>query len=223
MEVSSLRDRRLVALFATIVIVGSGAAAAVVDREVHPAYRVPSAVERALGFFGQPEASEPHGATAAEAAPIPAPAPVVVAMADDAAPVSPSTTNRLAPASDPAPKVLTRDLLVSAPVLDPDGHGHGPRKADGPKPPKPDPAPKPEPADDPGAPRLAPIVVAASDPGPPLSSPALSSPALSSPALSSTELDDDGPKARPADVPKPVPPSADSEHGKSASAPGHRK
>src|SRR5262245_6092974 len=57
MEVSSLRDRRLVALFATLVIGGAGVAAAVVSLEGGPVYRGPSVNDAALAppFHGFPE------------------------------------------------------------------------------------------------------------------------------------------------------------------------
>src|SRR5262245_59286558 len=76
MEVSTLRDRRLVALFATLVIGGAGVAAAAVSLESGPGYRGPAATEAALAAQF-PDSPAPSGT--ADPAP-PDPAPVVVAV-----------------------------------------------------------------------------------------------------------------------------------------------
>ncbi len=76
MEVSSLRDRRLVALFATVVIVGAGAAAAVVELDGIPLHRGLPFSESALA----PEAVTPQLPTE--------PPPVVVVVRDEPLPAT---------------------------------------------------------------------------------------------------------------------------------------
>ena len=93
MEVSSLRDRRLVALFATVIIVGSGAAAAVIGLEGSGGYHSPAASELP---FDPPVPGPPE---------TPGAPPVVVVVEE--APVgpaagAPATTSRTPlPAPDP--------------------------------------------------------------------------------------------------------------------------
>ena len=95
MEVSSLRDRRLVALFATVVIVGAGASAAVVEIDGIPLHRGLPFSESAFA----PEAVTPQLPTE--------PPPVVVAVREepvpDPSPV-PTPARAATPAPAPAPK-----------------------------------------------------------------------------------------------------------------------
>jgi hypothetical protein len=90
MEVSSLRDRRLVALFATVVIVGAGATAAVVELGGIARYGGLPLSEAALA----PDVGEPQ---------LPVdPPPVVVVVREDPSP-EPPPVPRSAPAATPAP------------------------------------------------------------------------------------------------------------------------
>jgi len=124
MEVSSLRDRRLVALFATLVIGGSGVAAAVVSLEGGPVYRGPAVTEAALA----PQFSKPSSKP--DPKPVSAPPPAVVVAAEDPPADSPSGA---APASvPPTGSVLSTSspssgLTASAP--DPCGAAGGVPKA----------------------------------------------------------------------------------------------
>src|SRR5262249_49410080 len=127
MEVSSLRDRRLVALFATLVIGGSGLAAAVVSLEGGPVYRGPAVTEAALA----PQISNPSSKP--DPKPVPAPPPAggaVVVGAEDPPADSPSgaAPTSVPPAgSVPSTSSPSSGLTASAP--DPCGAAGGVPKA----------------------------------------------------------------------------------------------
>ncbi len=91
MEVSTLRDRRLVALFATVVIIGSGAAAAVVELGGIAHYGGLPFSESALG----PEVGEPQ---------LPAEPPPVVVVVREEPPSEPLPGPRPVQPATPAPK-----------------------------------------------------------------------------------------------------------------------
>ena len=146
MEVSTLRDRRLVALFATIVIGGAGTAAAVMSVEGDRVYRGPAATEAALA----PQFSEPpQSPVVAE------PGPVIVVAAPDTRP-SDTTEAIASPASSPP-------FPAPDPCAVGDGKHGSKAPKDCPKPPKPEPGPKVELADAGPAPRAPKGVVIASD------------------------------------------------------------
>jgi hypothetical protein len=108
MEVSSLRDRRLVALFATIVIVGSGAAAAVVELQGTVGYRGLPFSQAAFA----PEVPKPV---------VPAePPPPVVEVRDDPAPAPAAAPHPTAPAAPtPPPTPPAAPTPAVAPKPDP--------------------------------------------------------------------------------------------------------
>jgi fused signal recognition particle receptor len=165
MEVSTLRDRRLVALFATLVIGGSGVAAAVVSLEGGPVYQGPAATEAALAplFSESPEPSRPVDRPPEHQAPV-----VVAVVAEDPPlPTNSVVTPSNTPSSKPTSSNTTSSNTSTASAPDlcaaTDAMPKGPRapKANGDcgAPSKPTPAPKLAPAGG-GA------VVAAEDPDP---------------------------------------------------------
>jgi hypothetical protein len=188
MEVSTLRDRRLVAVFATVMIVGAGAAAAVVSLDHGAGRRGLGSTEAAFA----PAVPEPGGT--------PDLPPVIVAVVVEeppaAVPGGAGSSTHVRPAPAPA----------SDPCGGADAPSDGPRgaktKTDCAKPPKPEPGEARVVKADAGpAPRPAPRphdvvhdVVIASDPDPDPRPPRPPEPA---------GHDDEGPKPRPA--PKPGP------------------
>jgi hypothetical protein len=111
MEVSSLRDRRLVAIFATMIIVGAGAAAAVVELDGTVGYRHLPFTEGALA---------PHDAEPV----LPAdPPPVVVVVSEDPPPTPPPPAVAPRPkptaAPDPAPSLPPTTAPIAGPTPTP--------------------------------------------------------------------------------------------------------
>jgi hypothetical protein len=188
MEVSTLRDRRLVALFATVVIIGSGAAAAVVGIEYHGGYRSPLAAEGAFApwLTESPPESEPASPAA------PAPGVIAVAVEDPPAEPPPNRNTGVRASTVTPPTVAAADPCADAPK--------GPKAHDCPKPPKPEPTPTVDAGPGRGAGPAG--VIAAEDPEPE----AKPDPEPKPKPTPGPERTDDGPKARPAEEPAPAPP-----------------